>query len=100
RAGAFLLKPQAHISLPQGESHAAQSARAHWQIENSMHWCLDVVFNEDQSRTRSRNAAKNLGTLRSICLNLLHRIPGKSSLKGKRFKISLNQDFLIQVLKI
>ena len=68
-------------SLPQGESYAAQSARAHWQIENSLHWCLDVVFNEDQSRARTRNAAKNLGTLRSICLNLLRRIPGKSSLK-------------------
>ena len=87
-------------SLPQGESYAAQSARAHWQIENSLHWCLDVVFNEDQSRARTRNAAKNLGTLRSICLNLLRRIPGKSSLKGKRFKISLNDDFLLEALKI
>lgn len=85
-------------SLPQGESYAAKSARAHWQIENSLHWCLDVVFNEDQSRARARNAAKNLGTLRSICLNLLRRVPGKSSLKGKRFKISLNEDFLLQAL--
>lgn len=87
-------------SLPQGESHAAKSVRAHWQIENSLHWCLDVVFNEDQSRARARNAAKNLGTLRSICLNLLRQIPGKSSLKGKRFKISLNTDFLLQALRI
>lgn len=87
-------------SLPHGESHAAKSARAHWQIENSLHWCLDVVFNEDQSRARARNAAKNLGTLRSISLNLLRRIPGKSSLKGKRFKISLNEEFLLQALRI
>lgn len=87
-------------SLPQGESYAAKSARAHWQIENSLHWCLDVVFNEDQSRARARNAAKNLGTLRSICLNLLRRVPGKSSLKGKRFKISLNADFLLEALKV
>ena len=87
-------------SLPQGESHAAKSARAHWQIENALHWCLDVVFNEDQSRARARNAAKNLGTLRSICLNLLRRMPGKSSLKGKRFKIALNDDFLLMALKI
>jgi predicted transposase YbfD/YdcC len=87
-------------SLPQGESYAAKSARAHWQIENSLHWCLDVVFNEDQSRARVRNAAKNLSTLRGICLNLLRRIPGKSSLKGKRFKIALSEDFLLQALRI
>lgn len=87
-------------SLPQGESYAAKSVRAHWQIENSLHWCLDVVFNEDQSRARARNAAKNLGILRSICLNLLRRVPGKSSLKGKRFKISLNADFLLQALRV
>lgn len=86
-------------SLPQGEAHAAKSARAHWQIENALHWCLDVVFNEDQSRARARNAAKNLGTLRSICLNLLRRMPGKSSLKGKRFQIALNDDFLLRALK-
>jgi predicted transposase YbfD/YdcC len=87
-------------SLPQGEANAARSARAHWQIENALHWCLDVVFNEDQSRARARNAAKNLGTLRSICLNLLRRIPGKSSLKGKRFKIALSEDCLLQALRI
>jgi len=87
-------------SLPQGESYAAKSARAHWQVENSLHWCLDVVFNEDQSRARARNAAKNLGTLRGICLNLLRRIPSKSSLKGKRFKIALSEDFLLQALRI
>lgn len=86
-------------SLPQGESKAAKSARGHWQIENALHWCLDVVFNEDQSRARARNAAKNLGTLRSICLNLLRRMPGKSSLKGKRFKIALSEEFLLQALK-
>lgn len=87
-------------SLSQGEANAAKSARGHWQIENSLHWCLDVVFNEDQSRARARNAAKNLGTLRSICLNLLRNVPGKSSLKGKRFKISLNENFLLEALKI
>ncbi|MDR1660682.1 MAG: ISAs1 family transposase, partial [Desulfovibrio sp.] len=67
---------------------------------NSLHWCPDVVFNEDQSRARARNASKNLGTLRSICLNLLRSIPGESSLKGKRFKIALSEDFLLQALKI
>ncbi|WP_232224903.1 ISAs1 family transposase [Desulfovibrio sp. 3_1_syn3] len=87
-------------SLAQGEVLAAKSVRAHWQIENALHWCLDVVFDEDQSRARVRNAGKNLGILRSICLNLLRRMPGKSSLKGKRFKIALSEDFLLQALRI
>jgi predicted transposase YbfD/YdcC len=87
-------------SLGMDEGRLAQSVRAHWQIENSLHWCLDVVFNEDQSRARARHAARNLGALRAICLNLIKRIPGKSSLKGKRFKIALNQDFLLEALRI
>jgi predicted transposase YbfD/YdcC len=87
-------------SLSVNEAKLARSVRAHWQIENSLHWCLDVVFNEDQSRARARNAAKNLGTLRAISLNLIRRIPGKSSLIGKRFKIALNDDYLLEALKL
>lgn len=87
-------------SLQTDEGRLAQSVRAHWQVENSVHWCLDVVFNEDQSRARARHAAKNLGTLRAICLNLLRRIPGKSSLRAKRFKAALSEDYLLLALKI
>lgn len=87
-------------SLSQDEKFAAKCVRSHWLVENSLHWCLDVVFNEDKSRSRTRNAAKNLGTLRSICLNLLRRIPGKTSLKAKRFQIALNNDFLLKALTL
>ena len=87
-------------SLPCNEAKVARTIRAHWQIENSLHWCLDVVFNEDQSRARARYAAKNLGTLRAICVNLIKRIPGKLSMKAKRFQAALNNDFLFMALKI
>jgi predicted transposase YbfD/YdcC len=87
-------------SLDIDVSKVARSIRSHWHIENSLHWCLDVVFNEDQSRARARNAAKNLGTLRAICLNIIKRIPGKSSMKGKRFQIALSDDYLLQALRI
>lgn len=87
-------------SLGVDAGRVARSIRAHWQIENSLHWCLDVVFNEDQSRARARNAAKNLGTLRAICLNLIKRIPGKLSMKAKRFQAALSTDFLLMALKI
>jgi len=87
-------------SLPCNEAQVAYSIRAHWQIENSLHWRLDVVFNEDQSRARARHAAKNLGTLRALCVNLIKSIPGKLSMKAKRFQAALNTDFLLMALKI
>ena len=87
-------------SLAYDAGRVAKSIREHWHIENSLHWCLDVVFNEDQSRARARNAAKNLGTLRAICLNLIKRIPGKRSMKGKRFQASLSDEYLFKALRI
>jgi predicted transposase YbfD/YdcC len=87
-------------SLSYNAGRVAKSIREHWHIENSLHWCLDVVFHEDQSRARARHAAKNLGTLRAICLNLIKRIPGKRSMKSKRFQASLSDDYLFKALKI
>lgn len=87
-------------SLPCNETKVAHTIRGHWHIENSLHWCLDVVFGEDQSRARTRYAAKNLGTLRAICLNLIKRIPGKRSMKSKRFQASLNDEYLFRALRI
>jgi predicted transposase YbfD/YdcC len=71
--------------------------RTHWGIENRCHWILDVIFNEDASRTRF--AADNLALLRKIALNLLRQHPAKASLKNKRYRAALNQDFLLSVLK-
>lgn len=78
----------------------AKAIRTHWQIENCLHWKLDVIFNEDQSRARTRNAAKNLGTLRALCMNLIKKIPGKASLKCKRLQAALDNDVLLTTLKI
>ena len=47
-------------SLPTCPELIAGAIRGHWGVENQVHWCLDVVFNEDQSRARSRNAAKKI----------------------------------------
>lgn len=74
--------------------------RSHWEIENCLHWRLDVVMNEDQSRARTRNAAKNLGTLRALCLNLIKQIPGKMSLRCKRLQAALDYESLLMALKI
>jgi predicted transposase YbfD/YdcC len=63
----------------------AAAIRDHWRIENGLHWVLDVVFREDASRVRDRNAARNLALLRKIALNLARANNTlKASLKGKR----------------
>ncbi len=58
--------------------------RNHWRIENSCHWVLDTLFREDHNQTRMKNAAKNLGTMRRIALNILKLAPDNST--GKRPK--------------
>jgi predicted transposase YbfD/YdcC len=73
--------------------------RSHWGIENSLHWVLDVTFNEDASRVRQGYAAENLGLLRRLCVNLLKRESSRLSLKMKRYKAALEDDFMIKVLE-
>ena len=72
--------------------------RSHWSIENSLHWVLDVTFNEDASRIRQGYAAENLGLLRRLSVNLLKREPSKQSLKMKRYKASMDNQFLMNIL--
>jgi predicted transposase YbfD/YdcC len=50
-----------------------KNQRAHWGIENSLRWMLDIGFREDESRMRSENAAENVNVLRHIRTNLLHQ---------------------------
>ena len=72
--------------------------RDHWQIENTLHWVLDVVFAEDQSRIHGRNAAANFAFIRKFCLSLLKREPSKGSMKAKRKRAGWNIAFLESVL--
>jgi predicted transposase YbfD/YdcC len=59
-------------SLPADAKRFAEAVRKHWLIENSLHWTLDVVFNEDSSRVRKKNAAENMAIIRHIVLNMLN----------------------------
>jgi len=76
----------------------AQSVRGHWGIENSLHWVLDVTFNEDQSRASERRLADNLSWLRRFGISLLKQHPSKDSIKGKSQIAGWSNDFLMQVL--
>jgi len=76
----------------------AKAVRAHWGIENSLHWCLDVVFHEDACRTRKDNSAENFSVIRKIALNILKNFPVKMSLARKRRKCEYDSDFMADVL--
>jgi predicted transposase YbfD/YdcC len=76
----------------------AEAVRGHWAIENSLHWVLDVTFDEDHSRTRKRRIADNLSWLRRFAISLLKRHPSKNSIKGKSRIAGWNNEFLMQVL--
>jgi len=76
----------------------AQAVRSHWGIENTLHWCLDVTFREDDSRIRTGNAPAIMSTLRHICMNLLKKESSKLSIKQKRLNTAWNDDFRLKVL--
>jgi predicted transposase YbfD/YdcC len=60
-------------SLPAHAKMILKAKRSHWQIENQLHWGLDIAFREDHRRVRVGHAAENLSTLRHLALNLLKR---------------------------
>ena len=78
----------------------AQAVRGHWGIENSLHWVLDVTFDEDRSRTRKRRIADNLSWLRRFAISLLKRHPSNHSIKGKSQIAGWSNEFLMQVLMV
>lgn len=85
-------------SLAADATFLAQAIRSHWGIENSLHWVLDVTFREDPSRIRTGHGPENMGLLRRLALNLLNREPSKQSLKQKRYRAAMDNDFVIRVL--
>lgn len=86
-------------SLPLDAKRFAQLVRGHWGIENTLHWTMDVVFGEDQSRARTNNAAQNLATLRRIALNLVKKDnTPKLSMRRKRNRAALDNSFLANLI--
>lgn len=73
-------------------------ARGHWSIENQLHWNLDVTFLEDACRARKGYAAINLSTIRKLAMQIIKEHVDKSSLKKRRFKASLSNDYLTDLL--
>jgi len=77
----------------------ANAARQHWGIENSLHWQLDVTFQEDQSRIRKGHADANFSILRRTALSLLKQeSTAKVGIKNKRLQAGWDESYLEQVL--
>jgi predicted transposase YbfD/YdcC len=76
----------------------AHAVRSHWGIENRLHWRLDVVMREDDSRIRKDNSPTVLAMVRHLRLNLFEKVSSKLSLKQKQFKAALSDDFREEVV--
>ena len=86
-------------SLPPDSKQIGDAIRAHWGIENRLHWCLDVTFKEDACRTRTGHADENFNLIRKITMNLLRQDTSmKRSIAKKRLYAALHDEYLASVL--
>jgi predicted transposase YbfD/YdcC len=75
----------------------AEVVRAHWSIENQLHWTLDVVFNEDDARTRKDNGPQNLAVIRRLAQNILRAHPLDKPIASKMRRANWNKDFFFEL---
>jgi predicted transposase YbfD/YdcC len=81
-----------------GVRRFAECVRGHWGIENSLHWCLDVTFREDDSRLRDRHAADNVAWLKRFAISLLKQQTDKESIAMRRRMAGWNPEYLAKVI--
>ena len=81
-------------SFVDSPENMAQHIRSHWQVENSLHWVLDVTFRQDDCRIRQGNAAANFAAINHVATNLLRGNKGKMSLPQKRRSAAWDEDYM------
>jgi predicted transposase YbfD/YdcC len=98
----FYISSLKHIELQK----IAGSIRNHWGIENSLHYVLDVTFNQDKCRIRKEHGPENVSIIRKIVLNLVKLAPRpddsrkiRLTIKRKRLMATWNRSYLETILR-
>ena len=86
-------------SLDRGAADLARAIRAHWEVENKLHWVLDVSCGNDDIRVRTDNAAENLTMLQHLAVSMVKQEKtSKRSVNGKRLRAGWDNDYLQRVI--
>jgi len=85
-------------SAPLDAKLFARAVRAHWGIENRLHWVMDVVFHDDLMRLRTEHGPANMATVKHAALNLIRAIPDKASLAVRRKTAAWDDNYLFSAL--
>ena len=86
-------------SLAADAEYIGKTIRGHWGIENSLHWVLDVVFNEDKARNRKDHSATNMTIIRHMAVNLVKGDKSsKASIRGRRLKAGWDDNYLLKLI--
>jgi len=100
RAGAIKRERRYYISSASLDAGTfAAAVRAHWHVENRLHWVLDVVFHDDLARLRTGNGPANMAVIRHMAMNLVRNPKDKHSLKNRRKLANLNPDYLENLIR-
>jgi predicted transposase YbfD/YdcC len=76
----------------------AAAVRAHWGLENRLHWVLDVVFHDDLARLRTGFGPQNMAVVKHMAINLVRSANDRHSHKVRRKKANLNNDYLESII--
>jgi len=97
--GVYSEEKRYYISSAKGSAEDfLKGVRSHWEIENKLHWVLDVVFKEDNCRTRAGHSAENFSLLRQFALNLIKKEPSKKAIRRKQNIAGWDETFLLKIL--
>jgi predicted transposase YbfD/YdcC len=100
RNGAIARERRYYLSsTPLDAKTFATAVRAHWGVENRLHWILDVVFHDDLARLRSQNGPQNMAVVKHMAMNLVRNPKDNHSLKVRRKLANLNPDYLEAIIR-
>jgi predicted transposase YbfD/YdcC len=86
------------LNAPLSAERFGHAVRSHWGRKNRLHWCLDVIMNEDQARNRLDNGPQNLAVLRHMALKVMSKDKTETSLRGKFKLAGPKDDYLAEIL--